>query len=430
MTRTIAYLNYSTGICNEALLAALVHAGLAPDTLNTMLAAFPVEDGRCVVEPIKSQGRSGYRLRLEYTPPGQSLYSFEQVTKLLETVPLTARIQATTLRILRSMFEAEAVVQQKPVETLQLAPAYVMDVVLYGAGVVMGLETLQVAQLYASPLSLPPMSVTPVAANCADPSQVALEIFRSAGVPLKPGIDTIAAITPGAAAVIAALARFDTPVITIERTGYGFCASHESSYSHEIYLGIYVGREHVSSYVVGSNEAETDWVACIETHIDTMSGELLGGLMERLFAAGALDVSYTPIQMKKNRPATKITVICASDKGERLSLLLLRETSTLGVRIQHIQRLKAQRFQQQIETPLGSAVVKVKRLGDRIVSVAPEYEECRRIARERQLPLADVYAIVHEAARRTILAPSPLGERVDSSFSQPACLPSSCENDE
>lgn len=404
MTQTIAYLSYNTGMCNEAFLAALVHAGLAPDTLNTMLAAFPVKDGQCVVESAKSPGRSGYRLRLEYTPPGQSLYSCEQATKLLETASLTAHVQTTTLRILRSVFEAEAVVQEEPVETLQLPSTYVMDALLYGAGIVMGLEALQVSQLYAPPPPLPITDLEPVPTDCANPSQVALEIFRSASIPLKPGINAVTPITPGMAAIVAALARFDAPVMTIERTGYGFCTRHNSSYSQGIHLGIYVGQAHVSSYVVSSsNEAETDWVACIETHIDTMSGELLGGLMERLLAAGALDVSYTPIQMKKNRPATKITVICSPDEEERLSLLLLRETNTLGVRIQHIQRLKAQRFQQQIDTPLGSAVVKVKRLGNRIVSVAPEYEECRRIAQERQLPLADVYAIVHEAARRIII---------------------------
>ena len=403
MTQTIAYLSYNTGICSEALLAALVHAGLAPDTLNTMLGIFPVKDGQCVVESVKSQGRSGYHLRIEYTPPAQPLYSFEQAAKLLETASLTARVQTTTLRILRSVFEAEAAVQEQPVETLQLPSTYVIDVLLYSAGIVMGLEALQVSQLYIPPLPLPTIDVGPVPADCAHPSQVALEIFRRASVPLKPGIDALAPITPGTAAIVAALARFDAPVMTIERTGYGFCTPHDPSYSHGIQLGIYVGQVHVSPYAVGSNEAETDWVACIETHIDTMSGELLGGLMERLFAAGALDVSYTPIQMKKNRPATKITVICSPDEGECLALLLLRETNTLGVRIQHIQRLKAQRFQQRIDTPLGPAVVKVKRLGDQIVSVAPEYEECRRIAQERQLPLADVYAIVQEAARRTII---------------------------
>jgi len=120
-------------------------------------------------------------------------------------------------------------------------------------------------------------------------------------------------------------------------------------------------------------------------------------LMETLLAAGALDVSYTPIQMKKNRPAVMITLICPVEAGERLALMLLRETSTLGVRIQQIQRRKAQRTQERIETLIGPVVVKVKRLGNRIISALPEYEECIRISRERNMPLEEVYAVAQQA---------------------------------
>ena len=125
--------------------------------------------------------------------------------------------------------------------------------------------------------------------------------------------------------------------------------------------------------------------------------------MERLFALGALDVSYTPLQMKKNRPATLVTVICPPEQGERFALVLLRETSTLGVRIQHIRRLKAQREQTSIDTPFGEVVVKIKRLGAQVISVAPEYEECRRIANAQNIPLADVYDGVRQAIKNAII---------------------------
>jgi len=119
--------------------------------------------------------------------------------------------------------------------------------------------------------------------------------------------------------------------------------------------------------------------------------------MEKLLAAGALDVSYTPIQMKKNRPAVMVSLICPVEDGDRLAQLVLRESSTLGVRIQQVQRLKAQRTQERINTAIGSVLVKVKRLGPRIISASPEYEECRRIARERDIPLEEVYAVVQQA---------------------------------
>jgi hypothetical protein len=196
------------------------------------------------------------------------------------------------------------------------------------------------------------------------------------------------------AAILAVLACFETPPIAIERIGYGFGRYH---LPWPNCLRLCLGKA-VSEVNVPHEEVDTDWVAVIESHIDNMSGELLGGLMERLFAAGALDVCYTPIQMKKNRPATLITVISPLQDGERLALALLRETSTLGVRIQQVQRRKAQRAQEQITTALGPMLVKVKRLGSRIISATPEYEECQRIARERDMSLADVY----EVARRAI----------------------------
>ena len=125
-----------------------------------------------------------------------------------------------------------------------------------------------------------------------------------------------------------------------------------------------------------------------------MTGELLGGFMQRLFSAGALDVSYTPIQMKKNRPAILLTVLCPPELGQQLALSVLQETTTLGVRIQQVRRLKAQRYQETIATSLGPILVKVKRLGSRVISAAPEYEECQRVAQAHDLPLMDVYEVV------------------------------------
>ena len=136
------------------------------------------------------------------------------------------------------------------------------------------------------------------------------------------------------------------------------------------------------------------WVTVIESHIDNMTGELLGGFMQRLFSAGALDVSYTPIQMKKNRPAILLTVLCPPELGQQLALSVLQETTTLGVRIQQVRRLKAQRYQETIATSLGPILVKVKRLGSRVISAAPEYEECQRVAQAHDLPLMDVYEVV------------------------------------
>lgn len=155
---------------------------------------------------------------------------------------------------------------------------------------------------------------------------------------------------------------------------------------------------------MGDDVPDTDWVSVLECNIDNMTGELLGDLMERVLSAGALDVSYLPLQMKKNRPAVMVTLICQIVDTERLARLILAETSTLGVRVQQVQRRKAQRSQEQIITPLGPLQIKLKRLGTRVISAAPEYEDCRRLARARQMPLEEVYELARQVIADTILS--------------------------
>lgn len=137
---------------------------------------------------------------------------------------------------------------------------------------------------------------------------------------------------------------------------------------------------------------ERDEVVVIETNLDNVTGELLGGLMDRLLDAGALDVSYAPMQMKKNRPATLVRVIARPVDAERFAELLVRETPTLGVRLMPMQRLIAARRQETLESPFGPITIKLKLLAGKIVSAAPEYAECQRVATERDLPLGEVMA--------------------------------------
>lgn len=137
-----------------------------------------------------------------------------------------------------------------------------------------------------------------------------------------------------------------------------------------------------------------DEIYVMESHIDDMNPELFGFLMERLLAAGALDVGHTPIQMKKNRPGVRLTVICREEKLEELARIILIESTAIGVRYYPARRFKLERSIEERVTSLGTMKVKVLREGEKVVRVAPEYEECRRIAIERGIPLIEVYRIV------------------------------------
>ncbi len=143
---------------------------------------------------------------------------------------------------------------------------------------------------------------------------------------------------------------------------------------------------------------ERDEVRVIETHIDDMNPELLGFLMERLLDEGALDVAFSPLQMKKNRPAVKLTVISTPASLEHLARIILLESTAIGVRHYPAQRLTLARSIETRETSLGTVKVKVLSEDGTVVRIAPEFEECRRLAQESGLPLAEIYRIVEREA--------------------------------
>ena len=151
------------------------------------------------------------------------------------------------------------------------------------------------------------------------------------------------------------------------------------------------------------DEAPKSGLSLVETNLDDCTGEVLGYVMERLFDLGARDVWFTPIQMKKNRPATMLSVIVSSDVERDAAELILRETTTLGVRVRPIARYEADREFRTLETSLGQATIKVKIVGGEPVSVSPEYEDCRRLANDAGLPLQQVYMMVQREGDDRIL---------------------------
>ena len=199
--------------------------------------------------------------------------------------------------------------------------------------------------------------------------------------------------TPTGAAIAASLATFERPEMTVERAGYGAGTRDPE------------GRPNVLRLWLGEGETvPTRAMLLIETNIDDMTGEMLAYVQEKLLAAGAADAWFTPIQMKKSRPAVTLSVICGDALEETIARLLLRETSTLGVRVRPIQRWEAERELLQFESSLGPAAVKVKRLPGEPPRAAPEFEACKALADKTGLPLAEVYRIVQAEAEARLTA--------------------------
>ncbi len=401
MSQPIAYLDCHSGISGDMFLGAMLDAGFPLETLQQALAHLPISGYELKLEQFQDKGIRGARFEVTLAAQEQPSRHFTDIVALLQAATLPPRVRERANSIFRCIAEAEAVVHGSTLEEVHFHEVGAIDAIVDIVGAALAVETLGIETLYASALPLSSGHVKSAHGLLPIPAPATLEIARRVSAPWRPCLVEGEMVTPTGAAILATLARFEVPAIRIERVGYGF---GRKSFPWPNCLRLCLGRPLGASVETGAQAAmDTDWVTVIETNIDTMTGEALGGLMERLLAVGALDVAYTPLYMKKNRPAIMLTLICRVEDGDALAQLLLSESNTLGVRMQHMQRRKAQRSWQSIQTPFGKMQVKVKLLGGRIISAAPEYEECRRIASERSLPLEEVYEVARQAIQRAII---------------------------
>jgi uncharacterized protein (TIGR00299 family) protein len=394
----IAYLDCFSGISGDMFLAALLDAGLSSDLLSDAIVTLPFEGYELSTATYEDKGIRGMQLEVTLNDQHQPTRHLSDITKMIRSSRLSDHVKDIALAIFQTLAEAEATVHGTTIQKVHFHEVGAVDSLIDIVGAAIGIDALGIDQLYASPLPMTTGTVNTVHGVLPVPAPATLEILRRVSAPWKPSPAEGELVTPTGAAILATLARFEMPPIAIERVGYGF---GKKRLPWPNCLRLCLGQPLAIDGFV-TEQADTDWVTVIESHIDNMEGEQLGDLMDRLLDSGALDVGYAPMQMKKNRPATHITIICHPEDGDRLAMQLLGETATLGVRIQHTQRLKAQRSQERIETPFGPLLVKVKRLGSRIISASPEYEECRRIAEEQSIPLAEVYNVVRSAAQNLL----------------------------
>lgn len=378
----LAYLDCFSGISGDMFLGALLDAGLSFEQLQAELAALDLGGYELDLESCTDKGIQGKRFEVRVIETPQSERHLSEIEHIITSSHLATGIQQEALAIFRMLGAAEAEVHGVALEEIHFHEVGAVDALVDIVGALIGLHALGIEQLYCSPLPLTSGQVQTAHGLLPVPAPATLELLRRVGAPWTPRQIEGELVTPTGAAILAARARFETPALVIQQVGYGF---GRKRLPWANCLRFCLGES------VQSTGMESDEVVVLETNLDNLSGEVLGGLMERLFQAGALDVTYTPMQMKKNRPATQVSVIAPPELLDRLSLLLLRETTTLGVRSSRWRRLKAERQQEELETPLGTVRVKIKRVGGRVVSVSPEYDDCAQVALMRSLPLREVY---------------------------------------
>jgi uncharacterized protein (TIGR00299 family) protein len=301
--------------------------------------------------------------------------------KVVEDADLPDGVKSQALAAINRLAAVEARIHGISEEQLHLHELGGADTLVDLVGAFWLLRNLDVTQLYASALPAP----HGLKGDMPLPAPASLRLLEGTGAIFEDARGNQELVTPTGAAILAVAARFERPAMTLKSIGYGIGARDVPGNA----LAAWVGEE---------AQSETG-VTLIETNIDDMAPNVLAALCEDLMAAGALDVTLTPALMKKGRSGHLLTVMSSPDLVARLTDHLLRHSTTLGVRTTNVQRILAHRRVLEVHTSLGTARVKVKEMGGEPIDVSPEYEDCRRIARETGQDVRHVMRLVAEAAR-------------------------------
>lgn len=384
----IAYFDCFSGISGNMVLGALLDAGLELEALKNALAELKISGYEIEARKIQKRAISGTLVTVK-TKKESVERRLGDILDIIHGSKLSDDIKDRATAIFTRLAEAEAKIHGVNIEEIHFHEVGGLDAIVDIVGSVIGLKLMEIDDVYSSPLHLGRGFVKCAHGLLPVPSPATMELVK--GVPTY-GRDIEAELTtPTGAAIITTMAKgfVRAPMMEVEAIGYG--AGHKDLPIPNL-LRVSIG-EAVESTGQGYEE---DVVTLIEANIDDMNPELYEHVMGRLFDKGALDVFLTPIQMKKSRPALKLSTIVRETDQRGVLDVFFEETTTLGVRFSEVRRKKLSRMSIDVETKYGMVGVKVGKLGDVVKNVSPEYEDCQRIALQLGIPLKDVY----EAAKR------------------------------
>jgi uncharacterized protein (TIGR00299 family) protein len=309
-----------------------------------------------------------------------------EIKALIESSALPEKVKITSLDIFRHLAEAEAHVHGTSIEEVHFHEVGAIDSLIDIVGAAIGLDYLAIGRVYASALPLGSGQVQTRHGPLPIPAPATLELMRQSHMKVVASTAQSELVTPTGAAILASLATFKTPDMTIETVGIG---AGRKDFAWPNILRLIIGEE--SDPDRKASDDQKDRMVQIETNIDDMNPQMFGHVLNKLFSIGALDVYFTPIYMKKNRPATMLSIIARHQDEENLAKVLLEETTTFGMRVMPIYRYEANRSIVKVQTVYGEISVKVKIINGKTHQAAPEYEDCYRLSQDQQVPLIRVY---------------------------------------
>ncbi|MDJ0885157.1 MAG: nickel pincer cofactor biosynthesis protein LarC [Desulfobacterales bacterium] len=396
MTSKHAYFDCFAGISGDMILGALIDLGAPVARLRDDLAKLSIGSFDLAVDTVSINGIKACQVTID-APDSQVERHFSDIRAMIEGSHLSTDIKARAIATFARLAAAEAEIHDCSPDDVHFHEVGAKDAIIDIVGAALCLDYLGVHHITASPL---PMGsgfgecrhgVLPL------PAPATLALLKN--VPVR-GVEIEGElVTPTGAALITEMAAAfgPYPAMALQSVGYG--AGRKRFKDHPNLLRVVLGQP---AHLAAPGMIE-DNVDVLETAVDDLNPEVYGHLMERLFESGVLDVYWIPVQMKKNRPGTLVQVICPPERVPAALTVIFNETSSLGVRIQPVRRMVLRREERILTTSMGDLKVKCVLTPDGRERLIPEYDECRRLAREHGRPLTDIYALVQREAS-TVLA--------------------------
>jgi hypothetical protein len=380
----IAYFDCFAGLAGDMILGALFDAGLDQTAWNKELAKLKLSGYEVEIKKVEKQHISATQIKVKIKESHRHR-KLSDIISLIDNSLLDSEVKQKSKQIFDRLASAEAKVHGKSKEEVHFHEVGAIDAILDIVGAVVGLRLLQIEAIYGSALPLTSGFTKTEHGTFPVPAPATLELL--AGWPTQTRAIEGEIVTPTGAAILTTLGKPSPSLEFIpEKTGYG--AGQKDFKEFPNVLRVTIG-EKVPHH-------EQDEVAVLETNLDNTEPQLLGYLLEKLMSSGAKDAFFTPVVMKKNRPGILLTVLAESSDASRLSEIIFRETYTSGIRMRRESRVKLPRRTVEIQTDLGKA--RVKLIGeDSSLEVLPEFEDCKIIAQQHNLPLKIVYERIKAA---------------------------------
>ena len=379
----VAYFDCFAGISGDMTLGALVDAGLSFAALKSELDKLSVREFTLSQRRVEKHGIAGTKIDVN-AREGHVHRHLKDVLKIINSSSISASAKEKAARVFQKLAKAEAKIHGTTIEAVHFHEVGAVDAIVDVVGAIIGLELLEIEAIYASKFRFG--SGHTRGAHGAMPVPVPAVVEMTKGFPSERTDIPYELVTPTGAALLTALASNigETIQLRTESTGYGAGTRDVEQVPNLL-------RVEIGELVA---DRQTDTPVLLETNIDDMTPEIYGYLIDRLLEAGARDAFLTPVIMKKGRPGIQLTVLTDPNKETELTELIFSETTTLGIRRLPVQRHTLERRTDTVQTPYGPIRVKIADIGGK-QRITPEYDDCARIAREKQVPILDVYKAVN-----------------------------------